>query len=100
MRELAHKPTVYAKVSGVLKRVDGKVPDDVSSYRDALDQVWEIFGPDRVMYGSNWPVSDRLAPYATVFNVVKQYADSKGAAISRKYFATNSKACYRWIERN
>ena len=36
----------------------------------------------------------------TVFNVVKQYVDGKGATISRKYFATNSKACYRWIERN
>jgi L-fuconolactonase len=79
-----------------LKTVGGKVPTDVGSYRAALDQLWEMFGPDRVMYGSNWPKSDHLAPYATVLSVVKQYVEPKGAAASEKFFWKNAKAFYKW----
>jgi hypothetical protein len=65
----------------------------------ALDEVWDLFGADRVMYGSNWPVSENLAPCPVVFNIVKQYVTARGAADSVKYFSKNSKACYRWMDR-
>jgi predicted TIM-barrel fold metal-dependent hydrolase len=96
IRALAKHPQVNCKVSGVLKTVGSNVPTDVGSYRAALDQLWEMFGPDRVMYGSNWPKSDHLAPYATVFNVVKQYVEPKGAAVQEKFFSKNAKAFYKW----
>jgi L-fuconolactonase len=99
LRELAVRPQVYAKVSGVLKRINDRVPDDAASYRAALDEVWAAFGDNRVMYGSNWPVSDRMAPYATVLKVVREYVSVKGTAASAKFFAGNAKRCYGWIER-
>ena len=37
-----------------------------------------MFGAGRLIYGSNWPVSERIAPYATVFKVVHDYFTSKG----------------------
>jgi predicted TIM-barrel fold metal-dependent hydrolase len=97
--ELARRPQVYCKVSGVLKQVDGKVPEDLSAYQTALDEVWHAFGPDRVMYGSNWPVSNRLSPYETVLKVVQQYVHSKAAGDADKFFRRNSKACYQWLDR-
>jgi L-fuconolactonase len=99
LRELAKHPQVYCKVSGVLKSVNGRVPTDTGSYRAALDQLWELFGPDRVMYGSNWPKSDHLAPYATVLSVVKQYVEPMGAVASAKFFSNNAKAVYKWARR-
>jgi predicted TIM-barrel fold metal-dependent hydrolase len=96
IRALAKHAQVCCKVSGVLKTVGGKVPTDVGSYRAVLDQLWDMFGPDRVMYGSNWPKSDHLAPYATVLSVVKQYVEPKGAAASEKFFSKNAKAFYKW----
>jgi L-fuconolactonase len=96
MRELARHPQVYSKVSTVLKRVDGKVSDDPAAYKASLDEVWEMFGPERVMYGSNWPVSENLAPYPAVFNIVKPYVTARGAADSDKFFSRNAKVCYRW----
>ena len=96
---LAKHPQVCCKVSGVLKTVGGKVPTDVASYRAALDQLWELFGPDRVVYGSNWPKSDHMAPYATVLSVVKQYVEPKGATASEKFFSKNAKAFYKWHDR-
>jgi L-fuconolactonase len=98
--ELAQRPHVYCKVSGVLKRVDGKVSEDVAAYKAALDEVWAAFGPDRVMYGSNWPVSDKLAPYGTVLKVVQQYLRARGGDVADKFFRGNSKACYRWLDRS
>ncbi len=99
IRELAAHPRVCCKVSGVLKEVGGKVPTDLGSYRAALDQLWEMFGPDRVMYGSNWPKSDHMAPYATVLSVVKQYVEPKGSAPTAKFFSQNAKAFYKWTDK-
>ena len=90
MRELARRPQIYSKVSGVLKTAS----DDLNSYKESLDDVWEMFGPDRVMYGSNWPVSERVAPYAVVLGVMKKYLAGKDAATAEKYFSKNSQACY------
>src|SRR3982751_3934927 len=73
MKPIAQHPQVYCKVSGVLQMMGGKVPTDVAPYRASLDQLWELFGPDRVVYGSNWPKSDQMGPYASVLKVVKEY---------------------------
>jgi predicted TIM-barrel fold metal-dependent hydrolase len=97
--ELARRSQVYCKVSGVLKQVDGRTAGDVATYRAALDEVWDAFGPDRVMYGSNWPVSDKLASYETVFQVVQRYVDGRAGANAGKFFRINSKACYQWLDR-
>ena len=100
MRAIGQRPNIYAKVSNVLRRVDGKVPADVASYRTSLDYLWNLFGEDRVIYGSNWPVSDRIAPFAVELNVVKEYFGSKGDAATQKYFWKNSQAAYRWVKRS
>jgi predicted TIM-barrel fold metal-dependent hydrolase len=75
--DLAKSTQVYCKVSGVLKRVDGRTVEDPGAYTAALDELWDTFGPDRVIYGSNWPVSDKLAPYQTVLKVVQRYVDAR-----------------------
>ncbi|MGH9630936.1 MAG: amidohydrolase family protein [Bryobacteraceae bacterium] len=99
MRELHSRKTVAAKVSHVLRRKDGRVPVDLPQYRSALDQVWDTFGSDRVLYGSNWPVSDLIAPYSSVLKVVREYFAGKGKDAGEKYFRTNSKNIYRWVKR-
>lgn len=97
MRELAGRPLVYAKISNVLRKLPDRVPADLNYYRPKLDELWELFGPDRVVYGSNWPVSDRIAPFETELKIVREYFSGKGAEASDKYFYRNSKAAYRWI---
>jgi L-fuconolactonase len=52
-----------------------------------------MFGEERVMYGSNWPVSNKVAPYAEVLKTMQRYTTSE------KYFWRNSKECYRWVAR-
>lgn len=99
LRELGKRPQVYVKVSEVLRRVDGRVPLDLNFYRPALDQLWEIFGEDRLIYGSDWPNSDQWGRYDQVLRVVREYFTAKGRAASEKYFWKNSIAAYRWVKR-
>ncbi len=99
LRELGKRPQVYVKISEVLRRVDGRVPEDLSFYRSRLDELFAIFGEDRVLYGSDWPNSDQWAPYPKVLNVVREYFAGKGRAVEEKYFWKNSVAAYGWVHR-
>jgi hypothetical protein len=58
------KRPVSALVEGASR--DGNVaPAELDYYRSILDIMWDAFGDDRLMYGSNWPVSDRGAAYGS-----------------------------------
>ena len=90
---------VYVKVSSVLRRVEGRVPTDLPFYKARLDQLFDVFGPDRVVYGSDWPNSDNWDDYSKVLAVVHEYFSAKGQAVAEKYFWKNSVAAYRWKKR-
>ena len=78
LRELAKRPQVYVKISQVLRQIDGKVPEELSVYRSRIDELFGIFGEDRLLYGSDWPNSDNWAPYPKIFHVVQEYFTAKG----------------------
>jgi len=99
LRELAPRPQVYVKVSHLLRRVQGKVPADLAFYRERVDEMWEFFGPDRLLFGSDWPNCDQWGPYSLVYRLVREYFDSKGRQPAEKYFWKNSLAAYRWRPR-
>ena len=99
LRELGKRPQVYVKVSEVLRRVGGRVPDDLNFYRARLDEIWEIFGQDRLIYASNWPVSDLKAAYPIELKVVREYFTGKGQEVAEKFFWKNSSVAYRWVKR-
>lgn len=98
----AAQKNVFIKVSALVEGVKGEpgsAPVDPDYYRPVIDRIWNAFGPDRLIYGSNWPVSDRGAAYGVVFGIVEAYFDEKGADTSDKFFAGNSRAAYRWKDR-
>ena len=63
-------------------------------------ELWDIFGEDRLLYGSDWPNSDQWAAYPKGLRVVREYFMSKGPAAAEKYFWKNSVAAYRWVKRD
>lgn len=99
LRELAPRPQVYVKVSHLLRRVQGRVPSELAFYRERIDEMWETFGPDRLLFGSDWPNCDQWGPYRLVFRLVQEYFASKGRQAAENYFWRNSLAAYRWIPR-
>ncbi len=102
LRELGKRPQVYIKLSEVVHNYDGKVSTDLNSYRDWLDQLWDIFGEDRIMFGSDWPQSEGVErnSYPNVINVARAYVKSKNPAAMEKVFWKNSTKPYRWVQRD
>ncbi|NBV23046.1 MAG: amidohydrolase [Proteobacteria bacterium] len=95
-------PQVFLKVSALVEgtgKSDGTAPRDVEFYRPWLDIAWNAFGADRLIYGSNWPVSARFASLATVQGIVHDYFSAKGPAALAKFFGGNAGTAYRWVKR-
>lgn len=100
LRELAGRPRVFVKLSGVVRRVNGRVPAGLAFYRDRLDALFGLFGEDRVLFASDWPHCDLLAPIETVAAIVTEYFAGKGRPAAEKYFWRNSAAFYNWAPRD
>jgi predicted TIM-barrel fold metal-dependent hydrolase len=97
--EIRQRPRIYVKLSAVIHRVNGQVSTDLAPYRDRLDKLIDLFGEDRILFGSDWPNSDGVAPIEKVVGVVRQYFSTRPRALAEKYFWKNSVAAYKWIKR-
>jgi predicted TIM-barrel fold metal-dependent hydrolase len=96
---LRKRPQVYVKLSAVIHRVNGRIATDLAPYRERLDRLIETFGEDRILFGSDWPNSDGVAPLDKVVGVVREYFDRQPRALAEKYFWKNSVAAYKWVRR-
>lgn len=101
IRDIAQHPNIFMKGSAFVEMAhDQPAPNEVSYYVPTLNVLWDAFGEDRIIYGSNWPVCERAAPYATVINIVTEYFKTKGDEAVQKYFWKNAKTAYKWIDRS
>ena len=100
LRSLSQNAHVFVKLSQVPVPVGNSIAKDVSFYKDKLDIIWDLFGEDRVLFGSDWPNSDHVASYTETLELVRSYVSAKGRVASEKYFWRNSIAAYGWRRRN
>jgi len=93
---IAQYPNVHCKVSGMVTEADMRnwKPDDFTPY---LDVVSEVFGPDRLLYGSDWPVCLAAADYKDVMGIVRNYFSAFTASEQEAIFRTNASAFYHLI---
>lgn len=99
MEACAASDKVFCKVSALVegaRRDDQTAPEELAYYVPVLDAVWKAFGSDRLIYGSNWPVSARFAPYPQVQQIVSEYFRAKGRPAYEKFFWKNAMAAYKW----
>ena len=100
LREIGQRPQIFVKLSEIIHRVNGQVSTELSAYRERLDLLLGVFGEDRVLFGSDWPNSDGVAPIEKVFAVAKEYFVTKQRPVAEKYFWRNSVAVYKWVRRD
>jgi L-fuconolactonase len=72
MHDLAQFPNVECKVSGMVTEADMEQwnKDDFTKY---LDVIFNLFGSDRIMYGSDWPVCLLAAQYEEQLEIAENY---------------------------
>ena len=93
IRAIARHPNVWCKVSGLVTEADWK-RWRASDFRPYLDVVFEAFGVDRLMFGSDWPVCLLGGNYAKVKAIVDDYTQSFSAADKDKLFGGNAVRFY------
>jgi L-fuconolactonase len=103
MRKCAEQANVFLKVS---RLIEGGRPTagsagatDPAHYKPILDAAWEIWGEDRLIFGSNWPVLEGAGSFADAMNIIKTFMSSKTQVQQNKFFNGNSKRVYKWLAR-
>jgi L-fuconolactonase len=93
LRRLAALPNTVAKLSGLVTEADwhGWTVADLRPYADvALD----AFGPDRLMFGSDWPVCTLAASYGGVLEAARELAGQLSEAERAAVFAGTATSTY------
>ena len=70
--ELAAHPNVYAKLSGLVTETENFRFTKLQ-FKPLLDTALEAFGPERLLFGSDWPVCLLAASYGEVLGIVKEF---------------------------
>jgi L-fuconolactonase len=93
LRTLASSPNVFCKVSGMVTEADWRLwrPDDFKPY---LDAVFESFGVERLMFGSDWPVCLVAGNYRQVLELISSYTQQLTAQERDQVFGLNAMRFY------
>lgn len=94
LRRLASYPNVACKVSGMVTRAD-HVAWQPADFRPYLDVVFDAFGPDRLLIGSDWPVCTQAATYQQTMGIVLAYVEQLSPAERAAVLGETAKRMYK-----
>jgi L-fuconolactonase len=93
IRELAKNANVFCKLSGLVTEADWKTWR-AADFKPYLDVVFEAFGTDRLMFGSDWPVCLLAASYPQVKEIIEGYTRDLSDAEKANIFGLNAARFY------
>jgi len=73
IKSLAEREHVFCKISGMITEVAKEMQWTSENLRPYFDLVLEAFGPDRLMFGSDWPVSFLRGKYREWVDCVQDW---------------------------
>jgi len=94
IRALADLPYVHCKVSGVITE-DAHDRWSEGHVRPYIDRVLDVFGFDRVMFGSDWPVSELTHRYPEWVAILDRVTAAASPEERRRFFRDNAVDFYR-----
>ena len=89
IRAISQNKNTYCKVSGLVTEANW-ASWKTRDFRPYLDVVFQAFGTDRLMFGSDWPVCLMAASYGQVRQIVEDYLGGQGEAEIGKIFGGNA----------
>ena len=94
MRAIARHENVYCKISGMITEADWSdwTYEQLVPY---LDLVFEVFGTDRIMYGSDWPVCLLAGEYGRVKGIIERYIAKLSTTEQTKIMGGNAQRFYK-----
>jgi len=100
VKEMAARPNIFVKLTEVYHpESDGTVLMEYEPLRVRLEYLYNIFGEDRVMFGTDYPNSYGVATIPQEVSLMRRFFASKSQNAAEKYFWKNSARIYKWIKR-
>lgn len=102
VRSLAACPNVHVKLSALFdmfnpgpnENVAWDSPSDAGAYRPHFEAALEAFGAERVIFGSNWPVTEMSGSLATEIRIVERLLEPLGRATRDRVMFENAERFY------
>lgn len=91
IQQLSKNKNVYCKLSGLVTETNNFKDTDFTSY---IEVVFEAFGHERIMFGSDWPVCLLATDYKTVLNIIHDYMDSQSIEVKNNILGYNAIKIY------
>jgi L-fuconolactonase len=93
MRELASFPNISCKLSGMITEADWKkwTADDLKPY---IVKMLDLFGPGRLMFGSDWPVCLVAGGYEKWFNILDSFLSELSESDKESIYSGNAAEFY------
>jgi predicted TIM-barrel fold metal-dependent hydrolase len=101
VKEMAARINIFVKLTEVYhpRLTDGVVVKDYELLRARLEYLFDAFGEDRVIFGTDYPNSYGVATIPEEVALVKRFFSTKSREAAEKYFWKNSARVYKWIRR-
>jgi L-fuconolactonase len=93
IEEIAKRKNTLCKISGIIARVTKEW--SAEDLAPIVNHCLDSFGPDRVIFGSDWPVCLLGAPLKAWTDALRQIVASRPTGEQEKLFSGNAKKHYR-----
>lgn len=93
IKSIAQHKNVSCKLSGMVTEAHWQ-NHQYDEFVPYMDVVFEAFGADRVMYGSDWPVCRVAATYGNMLSIPEKYVARLSAGEQAKFWGGNAAAFY------
>jgi L-fuconolactonase len=94
LARIAALPNVVCKLSGLLTEAGPRPAEAEATIAAAVEALLDLFGPDRLMWGSDWPVVELAGDYAGWLALARGLTDRAGAVGQAAIFETTASRVY------
>jgi arylsulfatase A-like enzyme/predicted TIM-barrel fold metal-dependent hydrolase len=95
LEALAAEPNVYCKISMVyLLSGEDPAPTTAAFYKPLIDPIVDAFGPERVMFGSNWTLSEMRGSYVDMIGMFDEYCRGRKDLSPEHFYTLNALKAY------
>lgn len=92
---IAQRDKVFCKVSGMVTEVVDGLDATPERMRRYFDHVLNVFGPDRLMFGSDWPVCRLRSEYLDWVSTVRGWTEALSADEQANLFGNTARRAYQ-----
>ena len=91
--KLSEKKNVWCKLSGLVTETKGYNFEE-SDFHPFIEVIFENFGPERILFGSDWPVCLLASNYKNVLGIINNYFKDYDSEVKKKILGGNAKIFY------